>query len=265
MVYARYQLQVPESWKRAILLLVILMLLDWSGMIGWVRAGAGFVLRPLVVATANTQGSLVRSLRGFSWSFELANRNLDLERRNAELLVLADQTQQLLAENAELRKELSVVERAEVELLRARVVAIENNQYRVWTEGEASPGQMVLHRGRVVGVVNVVLGDVALVDKLGVSAGKILVRKTGEAGESGFLLDLSREALELVRVPQERSWGVGEMLVTVGNGAGVLPDYVVGTVASFSASIEDLYAEVRVALDSKILVGDDVYVVKGER
>jgi len=262
MSYARHQLEVRGELKIAVVILIFLVLFDYSGYAGFLRRAAQILLRPVVGGTAQITAVLERKIRAVSQIGDLTKVNLDLKRQLAEVMVEADQASQLRSENEELQKQMGILPQSVRHYAKARIVAYGSSGYRIYTTESVESGAAVLALGRVIGVVLEVKERLAIVAPIGDSVAKLKVRILPSTKEYDIVNRNGELELEKVKIEDQPSSGA--LVVTAGERGLVPPDLPVGRVGEVTATKEAIFATVKLDLGEPVAVNSDVYVVVGE-
>lgn len=246
---------------RWLVVVILIVLLDSVGALNWLRTSVVWSLTPLLNSANYIVARQERMLR-FGQQLHLsARQNLDLQRQIAELRVAADKVELVQAENLELRKQLELDVARSVMMIPAKVVMRDGETWRVSLTESVLVGSMVIGDGRVIAVVTGAegyVGEVSVVGSKGM--GQIEVRSTNGRGSLGVVMR-DGSGLWIEKVSKEMVVQVGELLVTVGDGKRILPDYPVANVAQVDAPEAAVYQSLRLGEYHEALVGDTVWIV----
>lgn len=223
-------------WLGSILVVFLLAVLEYVGMLGWLRAGLEVSLRPLLEVGAN----VVRTVKIPAEMVRVASRRytyvLDLELRYAESAAQLSELNKLRQENSALRALLENEEAssaAKTSQRQRRIASILSYAQPTVSLGTADgirANYLVFVSGTLVGRIAEVSEHEAQVRLLPAFGDADVLLAQTEVGVSGLLLGDGQEVL-LKEIPIDASIQVGQRVETSGQ-VGVLPHLYLGRVGS---------------------------------
>jgi cell shape-determining protein MreC len=263
MVYQAHKGTIPPVFARWLVVVILLILLDSTSSLLFLRQGVVWVLTPILEGTGYLVSQQAWVVRYGRQLHRAAQQNLDLTLQIEELRVAADRAAVLEAENKELRSQLELDQPHPVKLAPARVVARDGEVWRVALTTQAKVGSMVLYHERVIGVVTSAEGLVGGVSALGSTGSSQLSLRPVSVDKSIGRVTRSGKTLVVDRVTKEIPLSVGDLLVTTGDGALILPDYPVAKIAEIDSPAEAVYQSVHLGEVERIEGGETVWIVGG--
>jgi len=243
----------PALIKLAACLLIslILMVADYQfKAMEHVRSVAGFLLTPFEAVMLAPRDGLIASYDYLTTKGSLEQENEALTKRVAELTLLANQSELLMSENAQLRKLIGVQEQTRFKILISQILYSPNNplsQRVVIDRGASSnitPGQAVAdHQGIVGQVVRVMenKSEVALLD----DRDMVIPIQVARNGLRGALHGNGRgRPLELRHMAAVSDLQVGDVLMTSGIDGVYPPGFAVATIDKIDRNVDKNFAYV---------------------
>ncbi|MEI6690811.1 MAG: rod shape-determining protein MreC [bacterium] len=260
-MYQIYKSEVLGIWKSWIVVTVLFFLLDSIGWMGWFRRSVIWIMNPAKNASGYLMSNIDRTLRYTQQVHQAARQNLDLKRQVAELIVSADEAKILIGENQKLRKMLALQPKITNANVMGKVVLGDRSQWRVWFENVVLLGSMVTDENRLVGIVTRVEGRVAIVSPVGTGKlAQVAVRKIDGKQPLGNVIMTGNE-LAIQKISKEIDVGVGELLVTVGDGLGIDPDLPVASISDVITLPESVYQTLKLKSEVQLEIGEIVFAI----
>ena len=243
----------PALIKLAACLVVslTLMVLDYQfKALGEVRSIASYLLTPLQSVMLLPRAALRNSYDYLTSKSSLEEQNEALVKRVAELTLLANQSELLMAENAQLRRLIGIQEQTRFKILISQILYSPNNplSQRIVIDRGASdgikPGQGVSDHQGIVGQVVRVLenkSEVALLD----DRDMVIPIQVARNGLRGALYGNGRgQALELRHMAAVSDLQVGDVLMSSGIDGVYPPGFPVATIEKIDRNVDKNFAHV---------------------
>lgn len=243
----------PALIKLAACLIVsiLLMVLDvrYQALEG-VRSVTSYLLTPIEKIMLLPRDALWASYDYLTTKGSLEEQNEALNKRVAELTLLASQSELLMAENAQLRKLIGIQEQAKFKILIAQVLYSSPNplsQKIIIDRGaqdQIHPGQAIADHQGVLGQVVRVMenkSEVALLD----DRDMVIPIQVARNGLRGALYGNGRgNPLELRHMAAVSDIQVGDILMTSGIDGVYPPGFAVATVDKIDRNVDKNFANV---------------------
>ena len=221
-------------WWYSGALFLLLLLLEFLGMLRPVRQSMEFLLQPVLTAAAQVVRIASTPLKIVDNSLQSYQRVQDLELRYAEALAQLAQIDQLKKENQELRSFIQDKTEPQTRLL-VPVVSYGRPYIGAGREKGIKPGDMVLLQDILIGRIGQVSENQAEVVLLSQNNTQPVLART-EQGITGTVQGDGRK-LFLAELPVEIELQRGERVMTVGQ-AGVAAGILIGRVGSIEKKSE---------------------------
>lgn len=241
--------------------LVIILLLDKLGRMGWMRSIASWGVGPVARVMSSSVGSVYEQARTMSQWNKLAKRNVDLERQLTEAQVIVNQATQLKNENEQLRHILDVKEKQKFVKVLGKVTQATSSSYRLWLDNFVPAGSAVMYQDQLVGVVGESRGQIAMVDKIGFGKGQVGVKVGQSSGVSSGNIVASGMELTIAKIPPTSKIEIGALVDSVGNGDKIPADLPIAKIKEVLAPPEAVFQTLKLTASLLIAVGDTVWVI----
>jgi rod shape-determining protein MreC len=243
----------PALIKLAVCLLlsVVLMVVDFQfNAMAPIRSVASYLLTPVESLMLLPRNVSIGTYEYLTTKGSLEQENEALVKRVAELTLLANQSELLLAENAQLRKLIGISEQSRFKILISQILYNPPNplsQRVIIDRGESSgikPGQAVSdHQGIIGQVVRVMenKSEVALLD----DRDMVIPIQVSRNGLRGALYGSGRgRPLELRHMAAVSDLQVGDVLMTSGIDGIYPPGFAVATIDKIDRNVDKNFAYV---------------------
>jgi rod shape-determining protein MreC len=228
-----------------------LMILDYQfKALGEVRSIASYLLTPLQSVMLLPRSALRGSYDYLTSKSSLEEQNETLVKRVAELTLLANQSESLMSENAQLRRLIGIQEQSRFKILISQILYSPSNplSQRIVIDRGASDnikaGQGVSDHQGIVGQVVRVLenkSEVALLD----DRDMVIPVQVSRNGLRGALYGNGRgQALELRHMAAVSDLQVGDVLMTSGIDGVYPPGFPVATIEKIDRNVDKNFAHV---------------------
>ena len=243
----------PALIKLAVCLLlsIVLMVVDFQfNAMAPIRSVASYLLTPVESLMLLPRNISIGTYEYLTSKGSLEQENEALVKRVAELTLLANQSELLLAENAHLRKLIGISEQSRFKILISQILYNPPNplsQKVIIDRGESSgikAGQAVSdHQGIIGQVVRVMenKSEVALLDDRDMA----IPVQVSRNGLRGALYGNGRgRSLELKHMPAVSDLEVGDVLMTSGIDGVYPPGFAVATIDKIERNVDKNFAYV---------------------
>lgn len=234
-----------------LILSLTLMVVDYQfKALGEVRSIVSYLLTPLQNAMLLPRGVIEGSYDYLTTKSSLEEQNELLVKRVAELTLLANQSESLMSENAQLRKLMGIQEQTRFKILISQILYSPSNpiSQRVVINRGASDGikegQGISDHQGIVGQVVRVLenkSEVALLD----DRDMVIPVQVSRNGTRGALYGNGRgQSLELRHMAALTDLQVGDVLMTSGIDGVYPPGFPVATIEKIDRNIDKNFARI---------------------
>jgi rod shape-determining protein MreC len=244
----------------------LLVLLGTVGLLGPVKAGGGFVARPLGVALSGAGNTLTGWVQVLTSVGSLAKQNQQLRTENAALRQQLSQAAEFRAQNEELRQQLNVGGIRTDSLAAAEVIGYQPDNFRQFiTIGRGSSdgikaGMAVVSQGALVGTVQEVTPTTAKVFLL-IDPNFRVTALDQDSPTSGTIRGQIGNGLTMDKIAQNEQVKPGDTIVTSGTGTEIPKGLIVGRVQTVDKKDNGVFQSAQVTSSIPFSRLEIVYVV----
>jgi len=221
-------------WLGAVVLVFLLAVLEYAGLLGWLRSGTQLSVRPFLEGGAR----IVRTARiPFEWTRVAMRRYtyvLDLELRYAESAAQLSELAKLREENTALRALLESEQASGGSRVKERriasILSYAQPTISLGTADGIQDNYLVFVSGTFIGKITQTSAHEAQVRLIQSFGDADVILAQTEQGVSGLLLGDGREVL-LKEIPIDASIQVGQRVETSGQ-VGILPHLYLGRISA---------------------------------
>lgn len=253
-----------------ILLAAVLVGAQKQGWLSPLRVVSDYTIAPI----GSWFAGLGRGTGGFFGTLgtasRLAEENARLRSENSDLKTRISQDAELKVENAELRRQLNFNENSPFELVEARVIAYQPDNFRQFltvnrgSRDGLKEGQAVVSQGTLVGKISEVSLSSAKVFLVSDPDFKVAAISQ-ESRASGIVSGQLGGGLLMDKIPQSDTISPGDSAITSGLGGEFPKGLIIGRIESVSSAKGDVFQSARISNGLQLARLDLVAVAVGRK
>lgn len=193
---------------------VVLTLSQWLGLMAPVTNGVQTISKPLLGVFTTVLYSVGSPVRRLTVSYQAAARTEELEKQLNQALARVSELEQVDQENQQLREMLGAQARPQPSIIGSPIISYGVPTISVGSQQGVIEGSPVLTNGTLVGLIDSVSEQQAVVKLLSQAAGTPVVART-QSGAEGLVIGDGKRVL-FTEVAHDQSLTPGERVMTVG-------------------------------------------------